>query len=90
VPSSCLFSESDALVSPQQATLDGVVADHENIRVTGSHMGLPVNAQVLWIVADRLRQPEGAWKPFAVRSLPVSLRRGVESLGAVAVHGDAS
>jgi hypothetical protein len=88
-PSSCLFSESDGLVSPQQATLDGDRANHENIRVSGSHMGLPVNAQVMWIVADRLHQPEGAWKPFAVSDLPLLLRRGVDAYGAAAV-GDAA
>jgi pimeloyl-ACP methyl ester carboxylesterase len=88
VPSTCIYSDSDGLVAPHQATLEGAAADHENIRVTGSHMGLPVNAQVLWIVADRLQQPEGAWRPFDVSVLPVPLRRGVESLGASAAALD--
>ena len=89
VPSTCLFSASDGLVSPHQATLDGDPADHENIRVSGSHMGLPVNAQVIWIVADRLMQPEGAWRPFEVSGLPRFLRRGVDAHGAAAVCDDA-
>lgn len=64
VPSTCLYSDTDGLVSPQQATLDGRPETHENIRVPGSHMGLGVNFLVLWIIADRLAQPEGKWRPF--------------------------
>ena len=45
-------------------TLDGDPRDHENIRVPGSHIGLGFNRHVLWIVADRLAQPEGAWRPY--------------------------
>ncbi len=30
----------------------------------GSHLGLGFNPLVLWIVADRLAQPEGRWRPF--------------------------
>ena len=33
-------------------------------RVRGSHIGLGFNAVVLWIVAERLSQPEGQWKRF--------------------------
>jgi pimeloyl-ACP methyl ester carboxylesterase len=64
VPSSCIYSESDALVDPEQATLDGNPEDHENIRIPGSHLGLGLNPIVMWIVADRLAQAEGAWRPF--------------------------
>jgi pimeloyl-ACP methyl ester carboxylesterase len=64
VPSTCIYSETDALVGPEQATLDGDPADHENIRIPGSHLGLGLNPVVMWIVADRLAQAEGAWRPF--------------------------
>mgnify|MGYP000846270766 FL=1 len=64
VPLSCLYSLGDGVVPPQEATLEGDPAWHENIRVPGSHVGLGFNAVVLWIVADRLAQPEGAWKRF--------------------------
>jgi hypothetical protein len=53
------------VVPPQEATIDGDPALHENIRVPGSHLGLGFNGIVLAIVADRLAQPEGAWHPFA-------------------------
>jgi pimeloyl-ACP methyl ester carboxylesterase len=64
VPSTCIYSETDALVGPEQATLDGDPADHENIRIPGSHLGLGLNPIVMWIVADRLAQAEGEWRPF--------------------------
>lgn len=64
MPLSCLYSLSDGVVPPQEATVEGDPTLHENIRVPGSHVGLGFNAVVLWIVADRLAQPEGAWRPF--------------------------
>jgi hypothetical protein len=64
MPLSCLYSLSDGVVPPQEATIEGDPALHENIRVPGSHIGLGFNAMVLWIVADRLSQPEGAWRRF--------------------------
>lgn len=64
MPVSCLYSISDGVVPPQEATMDGDPSIHENIRVPGSHVGLGFNAMVLWIVADRLSQPEGQWRPF--------------------------
>jgi pimeloyl-ACP methyl ester carboxylesterase len=64
LPLSCLYSLSDGVVPPQEATVDGDPALHENIRVPGSHIGLGFNAVVLWIVAERLSQPEGQWRRF--------------------------
>jgi pimeloyl-ACP methyl ester carboxylesterase len=64
MPMSCLYSLSDGVVPPQEATIDGDPARHENVRVPGSHVGLGFNAVVLWIVADRLAQPQGQWAPF--------------------------
>ena len=64
VPMSCLYSLTDGVVPPQEATIQGDPALHENIRVPGSHMGLGFNAVVLWIVADRLAQPSPGWQPF--------------------------
>jgi len=69
VPISCIYSLSDGIVPPQEATIDGNPALHENIRVPGSHLGLGFNALVLWIVADRLAQPEGQWRPFVPSGL---------------------
>lgn len=69
VPISCIYSLTDGVVPPQEATIDGDPARHENIRVRGSHLGLGFNPLVLWIVADRLAQPEGRWRPFVPSGL---------------------
>ena len=65
VPSACLYSETDGIVPPDAARLDGAATHHENIRVPGSHLGLGFNPVVMCVLADRLAQPEGAWRPFA-------------------------
>ncbi len=64
VPITCMYSISDGVVPPQEATINGDPSHCENIRVYGSHVGLGFNAMVLAILADRLAQPEGQWKPF--------------------------
>jgi hypothetical protein len=72
---SCLYSLSDGVVPPQEATVDGNPALHENIRVLGSHTGLGFNPMVLSIVADRLAQPEDAWQPFNPAGWPGAVYR---------------
>ena len=79
IPTSCLYSLSDGVVPPQEATIDGDPALHENIQVPGSHIGLGFNGIVLAIVADRLAQPENEWKPFVAGGL---LARVLSATGA--------
>ena len=65
VPSTCVFSMTDGIVPPEAARIDDTDdAQHENIWVPGSHGGLGFNPAVMWILADRLAQPEGEWRPF--------------------------
>jgi pimeloyl-ACP methyl ester carboxylesterase len=64
VPSTCVFSMTDGVVPPQSAQLEVGDGEHENIWVPGSHIGLGFNAAVMWILADRLSQKEGEWRPF--------------------------
>jgi pimeloyl-ACP methyl ester carboxylesterase len=66
MPSTCVYSMTDGVVPPQAAYLDTTEGEHENIWVPGSHLGLGFNAAVMWIVADRLAQPEGDWRPFRI------------------------
>ena len=75
VPMSCLYSLSDGVVPPQEATVDGPAGRCENIRVNGSHTGLGFNPMVLSIVADRLAQPEDAWQPFNPAGWPGAVYR---------------
>jgi pimeloyl-ACP methyl ester carboxylesterase len=77
VPVSCLYSLSDGVVPPQEATIDGDPARHENIRVWGSHVGLGFNPLVLQIVADRLAQPEDGWRPYEPSGVAGLLHRAL-------------
>lgn len=63
VPTTSIYSRSDGVVAWQSS----VQRDHpltENIEVRASHVGMGMHPAVLHAVADRLAQPEGAWKPF--------------------------
>jgi pimeloyl-ACP methyl ester carboxylesterase len=71
VPSTSIYSRSDAIV-PYRLSLDTPGPRTENVEVRGSHVGLGHNAAALLVVADRLAQPEGSWKPFTP---PATLRR---------------
>jgi pimeloyl-ACP methyl ester carboxylesterase len=64
VPSTCVYSMTDGVVPPTAARLDVGDGEHENIWVPGSHLGLGFNAAVMFVLADRLSQPEGHWQPF--------------------------
>ncbi len=75
VPISCIYSLTDGVVPPQEATIDGDPALHENIRVPGSHLGMGFNPLVLRIVADRLAQPEGCWRPLTTAGISGRLYR---------------
>ncbi len=63
VPATSIYSRLDGIVS-WRACLDDVGPLSENVAVIGSHVGLGHNPAALWVIADRLAQPEGAWKPF--------------------------
>lgn len=61
-PTTSMFSRSDGVVAWQACIQDGDADHTENIEVDGSHCGLGWNSEVLSIIADRLRQPMGAWQ----------------------------
>ncbi len=63
VPSTSIYSKSDGVV-PWQFSLERSAARRDNIEVVASHIGLGVNPSVLYIIADRLAQPEGQWQAF--------------------------
>ena len=58
-----------------------MVRGAENIEVRGSHLGLGHNPPVLVVVADRLAQPIGQWKPY--RALRVDGDRSARPDGTV-------
>ena len=68
----CIYSNSDGIVSPEIAQ-DLVSPNVENIRVSSSHLGMVVNPLVLYVIADRLSQPEDDWQPFNLNTLELLL-----------------
>jgi pimeloyl-ACP methyl ester carboxylesterase len=63
VPTTSIYTRSDGIVAWQcSVETPGPMA--ENIEVQASHMGLGVNPLALYALADRLAQPEGAWRSF--------------------------
>ena len=63
VPTTSIYSESDGVVC-WQGCLEDAGPDVENIAVHASHLGMPTHPDVLRIVADRLAQAEGRWRPY--------------------------
>lgn len=63
VPATSVYSRTDGIVAWQLCREpDG--PRRQSIEVRGSHSGLGVNPAVLYVIADRLAQREGTWKPF--------------------------
>jgi pimeloyl-ACP methyl ester carboxylesterase len=62
VPSTAIYSRTDGFVAWETCVEEALCKTNENIEVLGSHAGLGFNVQVLYVLADRLAQPEGAWR----------------------------
>lgn len=63
VPCTAIFSRTDGVVAWARS-VERSSGLSESIEVYGSHLGLGVNATVLYATADRLAQREGEWRPF--------------------------
>jgi hypothetical protein len=63
VPTTSIYSRSDGVVA-WQACVGKTSPILENIEVESSHLGLVWHPDVLRIVADRLAQRRGKWKPW--------------------------
>jgi len=63
VPSSCLYSRTDGIVA-WRSCLDEPGPERENIEIRASHCGIGHHPAALRVIADRLAQPEGAWRPY--------------------------
>lgn len=63
VPSTSIYSRTDG-VCAWQACQEIEGPQRENVEVRGSHIGLGFSPAAFWVMADRLAQPPGTWKPF--------------------------
>jgi pimeloyl-ACP methyl ester carboxylesterase len=63
VPTTAIYSKSDGIVA-WQCCLSRPAAETENVEVRSSHLGYGHNVKALRVIADRLAQPEGQWRPY--------------------------
>lgn len=65
VPTTSIYSRTDGVVAWQACCHDRPRARLEDIEVSGSHIGMGWNRQVLAIIGNRLAQPADGWRPYA-------------------------
>ncbi len=63
VPTTAIFSRSDGLVA-WKACLEADGPMHESVEIFSSHLGMAHNPLALMVIADRLAQTEGLWRPY--------------------------
>jgi len=66
VPTTSIYSRTDGIVH-WQSCLEAEGPERENVEVECSHTGMGFHAKVLAVVADRLAQPDGTWRPYVKR-----------------------
>ena len=64
VAAASIYTRSDGVVA-WQACLEPERTQSENIEVRTTHLGLGFHAPALWVIADRLAQRFGTWRPFS-------------------------
>ncbi len=76
VPMTAIYSRSDGIVAWQCCLEQREGPLTENVRVRGSHCGLGHNPLALFVIGDRLAQPEGRWRRFEPTGLKKLLYPG--------------
>jgi pimeloyl-ACP methyl ester carboxylesterase len=71
VPCTSVFSRTDGLSNWRPCVQSPGVAQ-ENVGIVSSHTGMMCHPATLYLLADRLAQPDADWRPF----LPPPLLRG--------------
>ena len=63
VPTTSIYSRTDGIVAWQcSVNEEGPMA--ENVGLHASHVGMGMNPLTMYVIADRLAQPPGAWQHF--------------------------
>jgi len=63
VPTTSIYSRTDGIVAWQcSVNEEGPLA--ENVALHASHVGMGMNPLAMYVIADRLAQPPGAWQHF--------------------------
>jgi pimeloyl-ACP methyl ester carboxylesterase len=63
VPTTSIYSRSDGIVA-WRSCLEDEGGERENVEVETSHTGMGFHPSVLEVIADRLAQAEGSWRPY--------------------------
>jgi len=63
VPTTSIYSKSDGIVS-WRGCIEKKTDQSENVEVSASHLGIVSHPEVMRIIASRLAQPEGRWRPL--------------------------
>ena len=63
VPTTSIYSKSDGIVN-WRGCIEKRSPSTESVEVEASHMGMVNHPDVLRIIANRLAQPEGRWRPL--------------------------
>jgi pimeloyl-ACP methyl ester carboxylesterase len=63
VPTTAIYTLSDGIVS-WTSCVEQPGPQRESIEVAGCHTTMASNTRALAIIADRLAQPDGTWRPF--------------------------
>ncbi|MDX1502551.1 MAG: alpha/beta hydrolase [Thermoanaerobaculia bacterium] len=82
-PTTSVFSRTDGITA-WQCSVEPEGPRAESIEIPGSHLGLGFNPLALYVIADRLAQPERGWQPFfrPGRRHPPGIRRPPEAVRA--------
>jgi pimeloyl-ACP methyl ester carboxylesterase len=81
VPTTSVYSRTDGVVA-WRCSVDQPGPITENIGLQASHLGMGMNPLALYVVADRLAQPQWQWAPFKASGLRrFFFRTGVAPLG---------
>ncbi len=63
MPVTCIYTKTDGVIDWKNS-LCSETGQSENINIFSSHFGMGHNPRMLWVIADRLSQKEGAWEAF--------------------------
>jgi pimeloyl-ACP methyl ester carboxylesterase len=76
VPVTAIISRTDGIFEWRRCIQPGS-ARAENVEVPSSHLGLASNQFAYHVIADRLGQPQGSWRPYAapLTARAISARR---------------
>jgi alpha/beta hydrolase family protein len=64
VPTTALYSRTDGIAA-WQSCIEEPGPYRENVAIRASHCGIGHHPAALMVIADRLAQPEGEWRPYA-------------------------